>query len=183
MNIPSKSQLVQDLENAFLATKNWINQQPKEHFNKELIPGKWTIAANLYHLTKSTKAVSNGMKMPKNVLSEMFGESTATERTFDELKLKYETTLTTIDVNVPDDYEAEKGRKFDQTELIQRFDKELNDYIQEINKWTEEDLGKYLLPHPLLGKFTIREFMYFTIFHTNHHLNSFKERYEFSLSE
>lgn len=178
MNIPSKSQLIEDLKKTFIETKTWINQQPKDHFNKELIPEKWTIAEHLYHLIKSTKAVSNGMKMPKKVLIEMFGERNTPERTFDELKVKYETTLDEVVVVVPGNYTAEKGRQFDQSEYLKRFDTELDDLVQEIEKWSEEDLGKYLMPHPVLGNFTIREFIYFTTFHTDHHLRTFKEKYE-----
>lgn len=178
MAIPTKNHLIQDLRKSFIETKEWINNQPKEHFNKEIIPKKWTIAEHLYHLIKSTKAVSNGMKMPKKVLMQMFGESNTKERTFDELQEKYETTLSRVEVVVPESYIAEKGREFDQFELIKRFDTELENLIQEINEWSEEDLGKYLMPHPVLGNFTIREFIYFTTFHTNHHLNTFKEKYE-----
>lgn len=34
---------------------------------------------------------------------------------------------------------------------------------------TCDELDKYILPHPLLGKLTIREMMYFTIYHVEHH--------------
>ena len=40
----------------------------------------------------------------------------------------------------------------------------------------EEDLDRYLAPHPLLGKITLRELAYFTIYHTHHHLQIIKDR-------
>lgn len=177
MDIPSKNQLIEDLKKTFNATKLWINEQPDDHFNKELIPNKWTIAEHLYHLIKSTKAVSNGMKMTKEQLLEMFGENNRKEKSFDELKLKYETALAQINVAVPKDYKAKEGRTFDQSELMSRFDHELHELVQILNQWNEKDMGHYIMPHPLLGKFTIREFIYFTIFHTAHHLNSLKKKY------
>jgi uncharacterized damage-inducible protein DinB len=38
-----------------------------------------------------------------------------------------------------------------------------------IDGLTEEELDRYLLPHPLLGKLTMREMLYFTIYHVTHH--------------
>lgn len=49
--------------------------------------------------------------------------------------------------------------------------------ITAINKnWSDPQLDQYLAPHPLLGKLTLRELGYFTIYHTEHHLNIIKER-------
>jgi hypothetical protein len=38
-----------------------------------------------------------------------------------------------------------------------------------IDGLTEEELDRYLLPHPLLGKLTMREMLYFTSYHVTHH--------------
>lgn len=38
-----------------------------------------------------------------------------------------------------------------------------------VDSWTEQDLDTVLLPHPLLGKLTVREMLYFTIYHAQHH--------------
>jgi len=38
-----------------------------------------------------------------------------------------------------------------------------------VNGWSEADLDRYLLPHPLLGKLTVREMLFFTIHHAQHH--------------
>ena len=43
-------------------------------------------------------------------------------------------------------------------------------------KWKDAQLDQYIAPHPLLGKITVRELCYFTIYHTQHHLNIIKER-------
>jgi len=36
-------------------------------------------------------------------------------------------------------------------------------------KWNEDELDQYQLPHPILGKLTIREMLYFTIYHNLRH--------------
>jgi hypothetical protein len=42
--------------------------------------------------------------------------------------------------------------------------------------WREADLDRYLLPHPLLGKLTLREMLHFTLYHNYHHVQSVATR-------
>lgn len=177
MNIPSKDQLIVDLEKSFLEVKDWINQQTDARINEELIPDKWTIAGHVYHLIKSTKAVSKGIKMPKMGMRAMFGKNNREEKSFEAMKEKYRTRVSNAKGKIPNNFEAEKGRIFDKVELLSRFDTELHDLVQAMGKWNEKDMGSYILPHPALGKCTIRELIYFTIFHTDHHLEILKEKY------
>lgn len=174
---PPKNQLVQDLSNSFQDTIDWINAQPEDHFNRELVSGKWTIAGHLYHLIKSTKAVSKGMAMPKIGLRTMFGKNNRPERTYQQMVDKYETTLATTNIKAPSSYEAEAGRQFERHALIRRFEEELQDMIKALNPWKEEDMSVYIMPHPAIGKCTIREFVYFTTLHTYHHLDILKNQY------
>ena len=41
-------------------------------------------------------------------------------------------------------------------------------------KFSVSDLDTYLLPHPLLGKMTIREISLWTAYHTEHHYKILK---------
>jgi hypothetical protein len=45
-----------------------------------------------------------------------------------------------------------------------------------LQKWPENDLDKYRLPHPLLGKLTLREMLFFTLYHNRHHMNNVQRR-------
>ena len=47
--------------------------------------------------------------------------------------------------------------------------KEVEKLVHKLDKFTEDDLDKYVLPHPLLGKLTLREMLCFTIYHVRHH--------------
>jgi hypothetical protein len=38
-----------------------------------------------------------------------------------------------------------------------------------LENYTEEDFDLMILPHPLLGKITVREMLYFTAHHVVHH--------------
>ena len=53
--------------------------------------------------------------------------------------------------------------------LIDQFAKASSELVTVVENWQEGDLDQYLLPHPLLGKLTIREMVYFTIYHNLRH--------------
>ena len=38
-----------------------------------------------------------------------------------------------------------------------------------LEAWDDVDLDRCRLPHPLLGKLTVREMMFFTLYHYEHH--------------
>ncbi|MEO5583430.1 MAG: DinB family protein, partial [Saprospiraceae bacterium] len=40
---------------------------------------------------------------------------------------------------------------------------------ENMENWSEEELDKYVIPHPLLGNLTFREMLYFSIYHAGHH--------------
>jgi uncharacterized damage-inducible protein DinB len=58
--------------------------------------------------------------------------------------------------------------------LLRDFSGHLDKLTAQVGKLTDEQMDGILLPHPLLGKMTIREILFFTIYHTQHHTNSMK---------
>ncbi len=169
-----KAQLKKELEIAYAATIDWVNEQPIENLNKEITPEKWPISHHLYHLVKSTRAVNQGMKMPKMAMRAMFGKCNRPERTKEELKKKYKAALAQDGVKAPAKFSAEANRNFEKKEIIQKFQIALEELIASLDKWDEQKMSEYVLPHPAIGKCTIREMMYFTINHAYHHLDLMK---------
>jgi fumarate reductase subunit D len=45
----------------------------------------------------------------------------------------------------------------------------------QLEEFSEQQLDLHRLPHPLLGKISIREMMYFTMYHAEHHMEKAKE--------
>jgi len=61
--------------------------------------------------------------------------------------------------------------------LIQKWQRANEKYLEAVElNWSDPQLDHYIAPHPLLGKLTLRELCYFTIYHTGHHLNIIKAR-------
>lgn len=177
METPSKAALIKRLEEAFQTTVGWINEQSLAHFNEEMVTGKWTMAGHLYHLIKTTRSINQGLQMPKLAMRTVFGKNNREERSFAAMHQKYKDALQATNIKAPTNYSPAEGRQFDRAELTQRFEQALAEQIKALDKWSEKDLGTYILPHPAIGKCTLREFLYFSIFHTYHHLDILREQY------
>ncbi len=57
-------------------------------------------------------------------------------------------------------------------DLLDQFSKASAELVSVVEKWNENELDEYLLPHPILAKLTIREMLFFTIYHNLRHASS-----------
>jgi hypothetical protein len=105
----------------------------------------------------------------------MFGKTNRPSKTYDDLVTKYKTKLAAggraSGPFIPPFISFEK-----KDELIKKYNEQKQKLIIKIEKQPEKDLDAYILPHPLLGKVTLREMLYFTIHHNEHHLELLKNR-------
>ena len=174
MQIQDKFQIISSLNEKVDAFNNYILSLNKEQF--ESTPhGKWSAGQNLDHLIRAIKPLQLAYGLPKFALLILFGKTNRPSRTYDELVTKYKTKL------------AAGGKAsgpfippviwFElKDELIKKYFLQKQKLITKIEKQSESDLDKYILPHPLLGKVTLREMLYFTIHHNEHHLELLKNR-------
>ena len=73
----------------------------------------------------------------------------------------------------PGNYEPKKrDQSIAKDKLIESFQNHYDELTKKLNKWSEKDLDTYRLPHPLIGKITVRDMILFTIYHLNHHFAS-----------
>lgn len=135
--------------------------------------GKWSAGQQLEHLIKSTSPVIKGLNYPKFLISYKFGKANRPSRTFEALVERYKERLSAggraSAPYVPNKVSFEKKEKL-QTQLTQNIEA-IN---HKLNKWSESQMDEFVFPHPLLGKLTVREMMYFTIHHADHHRNLIK---------
>ena len=59
---------------------------------------------------------------------------------------------------------------------IQNLQKAQDNLSQAIKKWKDTDLDQYYIIHPILGRLTVREMLFFTIYHTEHHLGKYASK-------
>lgn len=130
--------------------------------------GKWTAGQQLGHIYLSVKALNGGLKRPKLLLWYVFGRSNRPSKTYDGLVEKYLSRLQE-NATAPSPFVPDLVPFSGKAELIQKLETEVNAMCRYADKYSEAQLDKYLLPHPRLGKQTIREMLYFTIYHVEHH--------------
>ena len=129
---------------------------------------KWTAGQQLDHIYRSVSPVLLAFTFPKFVPSLLFGKANRPSRDYESLIERYHSKLKGGGVAsgrfVPKSVHLEQKEKLSKHVL-----KTVSKLIEKINKCTEEELDRYILPHPLLGKLTFREMLYFTIYHAEHH--------------
>jgi len=174
MSIQAKPQIIAALNEKVDAFNSYIERMDKEEF--ESAPnGKWSAGQNLDHLIRAIKPLQLAYGLPKLALFILFGKTNRPSRAFDELVTKYKTKLAAggkaSGPFIPSAVSFEK-----KGELIKKYKEQKQKLIAKIEKQSEKDLDVYILPHPLLGKVTLREMLYFTIHHNEHHLELLKNR-------
>jgi hypothetical protein len=174
MQIHDKQQIVAALNEKIDAFNKYISQLNKEQFEISA-NGKWSAGQNLDHLIRAIKPLQVAYSLPKFALVVLFGKANRPPRTYDELVIKYKAKLNAggkaSGPFIPPAVDFEKKDR-----LLKKYATQKQKLIKKIEKQSETDLDKYILPHPLLGKLTLREMLYFTIHHNEHHLDLLKSR-------
>lgn len=131
---------------------------------------KWTPGQQLDHIRRSIQPLAQGFKLPKWIIKMIFGRSNRPGRSFDELVNKYLQKLQ--DGGRASAKFIPKDVNFtDKNKIANSIHQDLECLTKNLCKFSETELDEIVLPHPLLGKLTILEMMYFTIYHVEHHLN------------
>ena len=128
---------------------------------------KWSAAQQLDHIVRSVSPVRLAFSLPSFVLKLVFGSANRPSQNQDELIAKYKTKLAAG---------GKASKRFippkktaSTTELSNELHRLINSLCKKIDSFSEGQLDQLILPHPLLGKLTLREMLYFTIYHVQHH--------------
>jgi hypothetical protein len=169
-----KEQLVPAIGQEFDAFADLIMQWPDATF--EATPGgKWSAGQQLDHLIRSVKPVSLALRLPGWLLRILFGKPNRPSRTYEVLVEKYRQKLSAGGV-APGAFVPPVIPLARKQQLLDAYKMQQQRLIKIVERWQDADLDRYLLPHPLLGKLTLREMLYFTVYHTGHHYRQLAER-------
>ena len=140
-------------------------------------PIKWSIAQNVRHLIISANTTKYAFSFPRFILRLYIGKPNRASRSYDELVAKYKLKLEQGGVATNRFIPKTVSPEDEKERILVNFSNATRSLISSIEKkWNDAQLDQYIAPHPLLGKITLRELCYFTIYHTEHHLNIIKER-------
>jgi hypothetical protein len=169
-----KEDIISSFKKASGDLHHYIANRPGGDFGKEY-HGKWSEGQHLDHMIRSVKPLNLAYRLPSFVLRLMFGKPNRAGRNYEALIERYTTKLgqgaVATGAFVPPQIKDKAKEK-----LLHEFATQNNKLCKALAKYKESKLDKYLLPHPLLGKITLREMMFFTIYHNEHHLQILKER-------
>lgn len=152
----------------------WSSHDPGTFF--AAIGDAWSPAENVRHLIQSNRPVTQGLRAPKVVLMLRFGVKLGGgSRTFDEIVAVYRGALSDglkssgrYDPKTFDGEPTETSRD----ELVAKNRAAIEGIVSGLDGWGEGALDRVCVRHPALGKMTVREILFFTIYHNAHHVES-----------
>ena len=139
----------------------------------------WSPADNVRHLLKSNRPVLRALRTPKILLLFRFGAGLRASRSYSEIRERY---LARLAAGVTAGRFAPRPLgSSDQTEehrgsLMAALDQVSKDIEGAVSDWGEWPLDRLRLPHPALGRLTVREMLFFTLYHNLHHAQNVVRR-------
>ncbi|MBC7896432.1 MAG: DinB family protein [Cytophagaceae bacterium] len=167
-----RNEIANGLRRVCTNSELYWNAMPEEEFVAPL-GSSWCPADHVRHLTKSVRAVSQGLRTPRFVLRLLFGWPRGISRPYDQLVATYHARLqaggqagrfTPVPRAVPGNVAAYRR------ELLDRHRAEVQALARRVVLCSRRHVDGVHLPHPLLGRLTVREMLLFTLYHNQHHV-------------
>ncbi len=167
-NTSDKQTIIQALDERVTEFIQFIGKLDEKGFNFAP-PGKWTAGQHLDHLIRSIKPLNLAYGLPPFILRWKFGSANRPSKTYQGLVEKYKSKLggggKAKGQFIPSEIDFPKKQ-----ELMDLYAEQKKKLCKKIAGFKEKTLDTHILPHPLLGKLTLREMLFFTIYHNEHHL-------------
>jgi len=141
--------------------------------------GKWTAGQHIIHLTQSTKPLNKALSIPKFILQYKFGKANRPCRSFDEIVSRYLEKLAKVNGKVisPFSNEMPQTPPSGKENIILGLTIQKDILLKKLDKLSDKQLDKYLIPHPAMGRMILREIIMWSAYHVEHHHNILEEKY------
>lgn len=146
----------------------YINSLTKEEYDFSY-QKKWNAGQHLEHILKSVSILNKALILPKWFLKYKFGFANRPSKTKEKLIERYLEKLKTAKPT-PNRFQPSEITFNEKKKNIQLLKKQVTKLTKRIERFSNHDLDYYILPHPLLGKVTLKEMLFFTNYHVQHHL-------------
>ena len=130
--------------------------------------GKWSPAQHLEHIRIGLALTNKAMGLPPFLLRWRFGRPNRPGRDYDALVARYREKLA-AGGRAPSRFVPKQVNENGLPDLEAAIKKQVKTLARRSSCWSDRRLDSYLVPHPLLGKVTLRELFYFTCYHAEHH--------------
>ncbi len=129
---------------------------------------KWTAGQQLKHIVLCVEVLVQVFNMPKSIIEQKFGLTAKSGCSYEELTNKYVEKFKeggkAPDRFVPGFIPISQGEL-----LCNELATLVSEVCSKIENFTEQELDTLRIPHPLLGNLSMREMLYNTIYHVEHH--------------
>lgn len=172
MTIQSKLEIISALQDSNQRAQAWFSAIPaQEYFARQ---GEvWSAADNVDHMLKAIKPIVKALKLPRVALQTMFGKADKPSRTYEEVCQTYRAEIAkgakASGRFLPDEDVPVENRETFKVQQLQQLSKAVEDLVSACEQWGEDFLDQYQLPHPVIGNLTVREMLFFTIYHNLRH--------------
>ena len=162
-----KAKIIEELKRTYFGFIAFVEPMSEADFTYSPDGVKWTAGQQADHLCRSLAPLNKGAGAPEFVLKSMFGKADHPSVSYGELVARYQAAIP--GVVAPDAYRPEAIPFEKKEKLVNDLRGHVEALCKNVDKFDEKKLDTLVLPHPLLGKLTIREMLYFTIYHAEHH--------------
>jgi hypothetical protein len=156
--------LLVEKHDAFGKYINGLTDEEYQHCDQE----KWTAEKQLEHIVLCLKPLVQVFSMDKKTIEQTFGKTERESVTYDVLLGQYLQKLNEGG-KAPARYVPETTIQNQKEQLINELNVIVKKLCSLIELFAEQELDQLCIPHPLLGNLTMREMLYNTIYHVEHH--------------
>jgi hypothetical protein len=176
----SKTDLIERLSHVQREVTNAVQNLSEAQFSSGT-DESWSAAGYLKHLILSVKPLAKAMNLPAAQLEKMLGKPDHPSRTFAEVVAGYKAKIAgglraeSNQAVTPMVYRFPEGTMDERAHLVQAWNDGNNRLLEALKNWQEDDLDTHQLPHPAGEILTIREMLFFTVYHNTLHWHDIEQ--------
>ena len=168
----TQQQIIEKLQTIFAEVEKNGASFSEDAFFKRPPTGKWSAAENIQHLFLSAKPLVGLFGKP-DFMKQQWGESNRPSTGYDDVVKIYLEKIGNLGAAVP--AYVPDGLCATQSEQLANLHSIHQKFLERASALGDEVLDNYQVPHPLIGLLTVREFLYFTHYHTSRHNDTIVE--------
>ncbi|HXU26126.1 MAG TPA: DinB family protein, partial [Bacteroidia bacterium] len=138
------------------------------------LPEKWNAGQHLKHILISVTMLNKAIDNPKFIASLAEREPKRAAMNYNELVSFYMSKINEGAKATPP-FVPDLVTINERAQLVKDVQTTIAELCVKLNAYTEKELDTLTIPHPLLKRLSLREMIYFTIKHAEHHYELTKQ--------
>lgn len=158
------------VDESFATMASFVKPLSDEQFHYRPEDGKkWSVGEGMNHLILASMGIASALGRPKSFF-ERFGSIDRPSMTYKEMYQTYFDRI--VGAQAPKNVSPDRTSPKTRQELMNSWQMIQQKFFDRLPiNWTEEELDQHCVFHPAFGQITMREMLFFVIYHNYHHLN------------